>query len=444
MLLTLMWLGVGAGMFTLIAAAMRAQDGSSCKGYEIHIRGAQGGGSLFTSEAQIVKLLKEASGGEVKGQRKMAFNLPRIEDLLEQSSWVYNAELYFDNKDILRVNVTERKPLARVFTNGGQSFYIDEAGKQIPLSDRISLDVPVFTGYPNARIMHAADSALLENMITAASFISSDSFWVSQVSQIDIRKCGADCWNMEMVPVVGNHRVDLGDGSDIASKFHRLYLFYDQVLKRTGFDKYKRIDVQYNGQVVGIKGDYSKLDSLQLRKNIEELLQQSRKANDLIEVAQVVPGVALAEPDTAAGTKLPYERLAGEVDMDTLDLLPAGEKPEPAAAATLAAKTVAPAKKEPVKHTTVKPETKRTTEERKPVARPVTTSSAHKNPAVSKPMAKPGAKQPVKKEPAKKPPAKPADSKKTVSRDAKKPAVSKKATTEKKTATKKTPIKKNN
>ncbi len=445
MLLTLMWLGVGAGMFILIAAAMRAQDGSSCKGYEIRIRGAQGGGSLFTSEAQIVKLLKEASGGEVKGQRKTAFNLPRIEDLLEQSSWVYNAELYFDNKDILRVNVTERKPLARVFTNGGQSFYIDEAGKQIPLSDKISLDVPVFTGYPNARIMHAADSALLENMITAASFISSDSFWVSQVSQIDIRKCGADCWNMEMVPVVGNHRVDLGDGSDIASKFHRLYLFYDQVLKRTGFDKYKRIDVQYNGQVVGIKGDYSKLDSLQLRKNIEELLQQSRKANDLIEVAQVVPGVSLVEPDTAADAKLPYERLAGEVDMDTLDLLPAGEKPEPAAAAALAAKAVAPVKKEPVKHTAVtKPETKRTTGKKKPVARPVTTNGAHKNPAASKPMAKAVAKQPVKKETAKKPLTKPADSKKTVSRDAKKPAPSKKTTAEKKTATKKTPIKKNN
>lgn len=441
MLLTLMWLGVGAGMFTLIAAAMRAQDGSSCRGYEIHIRGAQGGGSLFTSEAQIVKLLKEASGGEVKGQRKTAFDLPRMEDLLEQSSWVYNAELYFDNKDILRVNVTERKPLARVFTNGGQSFYIDEAGKQIPLSDRISLDVPVFTGYPNARIMHAADSTLLENMIAAASFIGSDSFWVSQVSQIDIRKCGTDCWNMEMVPVVGNHRVDLGDGSDIASKFHRLYLFYDQVLKRTGFDKYKRIDVQYNGQVVGIKGDYSKLDSLQLRKNIEELLQQSRKANDLIEVAQVVPGLSLVDADTAAGIKQPYEKLAGEVDMDTLDILPAGEKPEPMAAAALAATTIMPAKKEPVKQPiAAKPPTKKNIDERKPVARSGAKSDAHKNPADSKPVTKAGTKPPVKKETAKKPPAKQADSKKTVSRDVKKPVPSKKT----QAATKKTPIKKNN
>lgn len=408
MLLTLMWLGVGAGMFTLIAAAMRAQDGSTCKGYAISIRGAQGG-SLFTSEEQIAKLLKEASGGAVKGQRKTGFDLPRIEDLLEQSSWVYNAELYFDNKDILRVNVTERRPLARIFTTNGRSFYIDEAGKQIPLSDKVSLDVPVFTGYPNARIMNATDSALLENMIATASFISSDSFWVSQVSQIDIHKCGAGCWNMEMIPVVGNHRVDLGDGSDIASKFHRLYLFYDQVLKRTGFDKYKRVDVQYNGQVIGVKGDYSKLDSLQLRKNIEELLQQSRKANDLIEVAQVVPGLNLPKADTAIDMKLPYERLENEEDLGAPDAEIPGEKQEPVAAALV--------KKETAKSTARKP-------------------------AAGTPE-----KQSLKKETSKRSAAKTTDRKRTVTKErttAKKPAATKRKETGKKVAAKKTSTKKNN
>ncbi len=114
--------------------------------------------------------------------------------------------------------------------------------------------------------MNAADSVLIQNVIATASFINGDPFWNAQVAQIDIHNCGADCWTMSMIPVVGNHKVDLGDGSDIASKFHRLYLFYDQVLKRTGFDKYQKIDVQYNGQVIGVKGHYSKVDSLQLRK----------------------------------------------------------------------------------------------------------------------------------------------------------------------------------
>ncbi|MBZ4190341.1 cell division protein FtsQ/DivIB [Niabella beijingensis] len=435
MLLTLMWLGVGAGMFTLVVAAMRVQDDSNCKGYEISIRGAENG-SLFTSKEQIVKLLKQASAGPVTGQRKSGFNLPRIEDLLEQSSWVYNAELYFDNKDILRVNVTERKPLARVFSNDGQSFYIDEAGKQIPLSDKISLDVPVFTGYPNRKVMNAADSALLENMIATASFINSDSFWVAQVSQIDIHKCGSDCWDMEMVPVVGNHRVDLGDGSDIASKFHRLYLFYDQVLKRTGFDKYQRIDVQYGGQVVGVKGRYSKLDSLQLRKNIEELLQQSRKANDLIEVAQVVPNIRMIQADTSADARMLYEKPAGEDGMDTLALMSVGDKPEQPVAAALNGGN--DEKKEATAKDPVKKEVKKT-EEKSPAKKEAGKSTASAKNTVATTKKSSSGKPQAKTDDKKKQVSKAATAKKTT-----KPAVTKRRETEKKSASKKAPVKKNN
>ncbi|ANH82307.1 hypothetical protein A8C56_16260 [Niabella ginsenosidivorans] len=390
-----MWLGVGIGMFIVIAAAMRVQDDSVCAGYDINIKGAGGGGSLFTSEGQIVKLLKEATRGNIKGQRKSSFDLPRIEDLLEQSAWVYNAELYFDNKEMLRVNVTERKPLARVFTAGGRSFYIDEAGKQIPLSDKVTLEVPVFTGYPDNKIMKASDSSLLENMIAAASFINSDSFWAAQVSQIDIRSCGKDCWDMQMIPVVGNHRVDLGDGSEIASKFHRLYLFYDQVLKRTGFDKYKMVDVQYDGQVVGIKGAYTKLDSIQLRKNIEQLLQQSRQANDLIEVAHPMPGVMKMDIDTLADARELYTPPVNDDGLDTLDLMPVGVKQDPVPAGSASGEEAV--KKEAEQKPAARPrEVKKTEEKKNPEKRetnrsdrPASEKTSSKKAAVKKEAVKP-------------------------------------------------------
>ncbi|WWC82324.1 Cell division protein FtsQ [Mycovorax composti] len=287
MLLTLMWLGVAVGMGSIISAAMRIQEEGICNGYQIKINGFRED-LLFTSESQIENLLKAAANGEIKGQRMAELDLAQIEDLLEQSSWVYNADLYFDNNSVLHVDVTERKPLARVFTEEGASFYIDEAAKQIPLSDRITLDLPVFTGYPSKNTLNAVDSTLIQNVIATASFINSDPFWNAQVGQINISSCGVDCWKMEMIPVVGNHKVDLGDGSDIVSKFHRLYLFYSQVLSRTGFDKYRKIDVQYDGQVIGVKDHYTKIDSIQLRKNIEKLLQESRHTNELLEVAPQV------------------------------------------------------------------------------------------------------------------------------------------------------------
>jgi cell division protein FtsQ len=49
------------------------------------------------------------------------------------------------------------------------------------------------------------------------------------------------------------------------------------VLSKTSFDKYNIVDVQYTGQVIGSKTRMSKVDSMQLKKNIEKLLQEARK-----------------------------------------------------------------------------------------------------------------------------------------------------------------------
>lgn len=323
-------MGVAIGMSLLIAATFKEQKQLTCKNFQISIQEAAKG-KQFTTPNQFEDLVKIATKGNIKGQLISDFDLPVIEELLEQSPWVYNAALYFDNQDILHINIVERKPLARVFTNLGESFYIDETGRRIPLSDKVSVDVPVFTGFPEKRVWNSADSSMLQNVIATASFVSSDSFWNAQVAQININSCGADCWDMEMIPVVGNHKIDLGDGSDIASKFHRLYLFYDQVLKRTGFDKYQKIDVQYTGQVIGVKGQYTKIDSIQLRKNIELLLQQSRKSNELIEVAPSL-GVTPMSVDTSAEAKNMYQNNEADslksksVKKDSVRLKPQTEK----------------------------------------------------------------------------------------------------------------------
>ena len=90
-------------------------------------------------------------------------------------------------------------------------------------------------------------------------------------------------WKFEMVPVIGNHIVNLGNGENIEQKFNRLFIFYKQVLSKTGFDKYKAIDVRYTGQVVGRKSDNPKVDSVQLRKSVENLLQQIKKMETEVE-----------------------------------------------------------------------------------------------------------------------------------------------------------------
>src|SRR5687768_826977 len=263
-------------MLTLLLAAIGKKNRGLCRDYSITIKGAQH--NFFVDEKDVQQLLLAATGEKIKGRLMVSFNLHKLERLLEENTWIRDAELYFDNRDILHVTVTEREPVARVFTTAGRSFYIDSSGRQMPLSEKLSARVPVFTGFPDRKVFMRKDSILLNDIRGAAQFILNDPFWMAQVAQVDIvPSCGHHCWHFEMVPVIGDHLVKLGNGENIQKKFHRLFLFYNQVLGKTGFNKYKVINVEYAGQVIALKEDSkTKVDSVQLRKNVEKLLRQSR------------------------------------------------------------------------------------------------------------------------------------------------------------------------
>ena len=283
-----MWMVIGSGMLVLLIAAMGKQKKNTCRDYVVTIKGNQEE-NFFLDKTEIVKLLKVAAKGNIKGQSKESFNLLEMESLLEDNVWIKDAQLYFDNKDVLHVSVTEREPVARIFTSSGKTFYIDVDEKGIPLSENLSTKLPVFTNVPDKKDRAKKDSLLIRDIRTTAQFISSNPFWKSQVAQVDLVQSDADgSWQFEMVPVVGNHIVKLGDGENIDQKFNRLFIFYKEILSRTGFDKYKTIDVRFAGQVIGGKSENPKVDSVQLRKNVQELLEQIKKIeldNEAIEIS---------------------------------------------------------------------------------------------------------------------------------------------------------------
>lgn len=287
------WLCIGGGMFILLMAAISTKKKGHCSNYFITLKGADK--NLFIDQKDVEQLLKKATKGDIKGEPVVSFNLHELEQMLEHNTWIDEAELYFDNKDVLHVTVTEKEPVARIFTTENNSFYIDSIGNKIPLSDKLSARVPVFTGFPDKKKLSAKDSMLLNEVRVIANHINNDAFWQSQVAQIDITKER----NFEMIPVVGNHLVKLGNGENMSQKFNRLMVFYTQVLSKTGFDKYKIIDVQYKGQVVASKyAGNAKIDSIQLRRNVEKLLRQSVEAENDTAVKALPPAVKL-ENDSA-------------------------------------------------------------------------------------------------------------------------------------------------
>jgi len=267
------WIGLSVSALTLLIAAMEARSSKPCKDVNISI--IAGANAMFVDKGDVRNVL-DFIGGKLVGKSMKEFDLSKMEDSLESNPWVSSAELYFDNNRVLHVKVEEREPIARVFTAKGNSFYIDTTLTRLPLSEKFTPRLPVFTGFPSEKTKwKGSDSILLNQMKDISLFLAADSFWMAQIDQIDINPQK----QFVMVPKVGEHTILFGDGEDAARKFRKLYAFYDEVMSKTGWNQYSTVHVGFRGQVVGTRKDAMEIrsDTTLARQLVKQMIKSQRE-----------------------------------------------------------------------------------------------------------------------------------------------------------------------
>ena len=272
-LMLVFWIGLSVSALTLLIAAMEARSSKPCKDVNISI--IAGANAMFVDKRDVRNVL-DFIGGKLVGKSMKEFDLSKMEDSLESNPWVSSAELYFDNNRVLHVKVEEREPIARVFTAKGNSFYIDTTLTRLPLSEKFTPRLPVFTGFPSEKTKwKGSDSILLNQMKDISLFLAADSFWMAQIDQIDINPQK----QFVMVPKVGEHTILFGDGADAAKKFRKLYAFYDEVMSKTGWNQYSTVHVGFRGQVVGTRKDAMEIrsDTTLARQLVKQMIKSQRE-----------------------------------------------------------------------------------------------------------------------------------------------------------------------
>jgi cell division protein FtsQ len=282
------WGALGLGTCTLLIAAMQKKDAKVCSGIKIDIVGAKD--NVFIDDKDVAALMKR--NGAVKGLEISTIHLRNIEQQLEKNEWIKNADLFFDNNQVLHGKIEEREPIARIFTLSGKSYYIDSSCRMLPLSSERSARVPMFTSFPSEKkALSKPDSLVLRDVRRIAQHINADSFLTAQVAQVDIATQGT----YEIIPVIGDQLIKLGDAEDLDEKFGKLKSFYKQVWAKTGFEKYETIDVQYKNQVVATRRGAGRIytDTTKAVKEFGSTLQQMKSAlNDTAFAAEVVKPAA--------------------------------------------------------------------------------------------------------------------------------------------------------
>lgn len=243
---TLLWTGVLTGFVILLVSAVHDKNDGKCTGIVVKLQG-EDDANFFIEEKDIKVLVTRDKTANPVGKAIKNINTAELEQIVSRDPWVKKAEIFIDNQRKLNIKVTQREPLARVFTASGNSFYFDKDGDRIPVSARYAARVPVFTNFPaDAVKLQTADSIVAVGIMALGSFIQEDPFWSAQIAQITVTP-GRE---FELIPKLGDHVIVFGDGANVEKKFSKLLAFYKEGLSKVGWNNYAKINVAYDNEVV--------------------------------------------------------------------------------------------------------------------------------------------------------------------------------------------------
>lgn len=282
----MVWCLLGGGAVALLIAAINHKNSSICGGLAVEIN--NGAKANFLNKKDVSQILEAGGLNLMQNKKISSIDLQKLENLLRKNSWIRDAQLYFDNNQILKVRIQERAAAARIFTVSGNSYLIDSNGVQLPLAPHNVFHLPVFTGYPEEKFGLHKDSTLDRQIKDLAVFLDTDPFWSNQIQEVNILSDK----NFRMIPLIGNQVIEFGDGTNYENKFQRLFIFYKQVLVKTGFSKYASIKLAFDGQIVATRngGTMSRADSIQALKNVLEMIRLAQKIqSDTVKLREVKP-----------------------------------------------------------------------------------------------------------------------------------------------------------
>lgn len=210
------------------------QDGIVCKNMEINL--VDKDKITLISRNEIARILESNELNPI-GKTYKRVKTEAIEKQLMKNPMIKSVECYKTPSGTIDLIVKQRNP--KFIIAGNESFYVDSDRKIIPVSLNYAAYLPVVSG----TITHSMATGVIFDFV---SYIESDPFWNAQIEQIYV----SNDLNIELVPRVGETIISLGKLDNYQQKLENLHTLYTQAFNTIGWNKYKRIDLSYEDQIV--------------------------------------------------------------------------------------------------------------------------------------------------------------------------------------------------
>ncbi|NJM25826.1 MAG: cell division protein FtsQ [Bacteroidia bacterium] len=235
-----------ASVFFFIAFSERKQGSVAVKDVQIKIENIENNHFLDEQDVTSLMDLKEEN---LKGASREKVDLRMLEARIKKSGFVKDADLYSDLKGNIVVRVELRRPIARMVRNDGPDGYIAEDGAVMPTTEKFSARVVLVSGSYVSRLLREKNITSTEEgmkLMELLNKIRNDEFWAAQIAQLDIdSRC-----RITIYPQVGGQEIIFGKPEDIDTKLMKLRIFFKKILPQMGWNKYKQVNLEFEGQIV--------------------------------------------------------------------------------------------------------------------------------------------------------------------------------------------------
>ncbi len=203
--------------------------------------------NIFLTENDVLEVAAGRGKDRLLGGKLIHIPLKTIENRIQSNKFVDRVDVYKDHFGKLNIEVYQNRPIARIF-EAGQSFYISEKGKTMPISSRYSSRVvPVYgVGVPKYMVKNNVDKSVDSSFYVLLKKITEDEFYRAQISSIEVRRNG----DLVFYPQVSRQIVVFGKPDNIEEKFKKMDVFFKTILPHSGWNTYESVNVKFKNQII--------------------------------------------------------------------------------------------------------------------------------------------------------------------------------------------------
>lgn len=192
----------------------------------------------FITHENVSKLLIQ-NREPVTSVPKETLDLNTLELSLNSNAMIEKAEVFLDVNGNFSAIIKQKKPIARVLKS--DSYYVDSKGGFMPLSSNFTARVPMVTG--------TVSKKNLNTVFAIASRIDADDFLKKNV--VEIHQNENESIDLKLRQC--KFTVQIGTLEYLDKKINNLKAFYKKATQDKSLDKYSKVNLQFENQVVCTK-----------------------------------------------------------------------------------------------------------------------------------------------------------------------------------------------